>query len=119
MGQTKKDFRMLTCQGLIVLPQNLQLKEYSNEKGVTFFFNFATFDDRTENFHQFQGSLWVPGDKVDSWRKKLTPNRTFLLKYGEVSAPFKEKDKMPFVNIRITHTNLVPLKKIFFDKEEK
>ena len=109
---------MLTCQGLIVIPQNPQLKEFITDKGDAFFsFHFATFDDRTEKHHQFQGNLWVAANEIDKWRKRLIPNKVFLLKYAEVSAEYKEADKVPFVQIKMVSRNLVPLK-LYYDKDK-
>ena len=110
---------MLNCSGLVVIPNNHKFHEFKTEKGCYFSFNVASFDPNNEGYHLYSMSLWVADNEIEAWREKIQPNKVFLLKSADLAAPFKDAEKIPFVNIKTTTRNLMPLTKIFHEKKEK
>lgn len=109
---------MLSCNGLLVIPHDNQLKKFNTEKGCYFDFVAVSMENGTENWHQYHIKMWVSTDEVELWEKRIEPNKIFLLKWGEISALYKEKEKLPFTYIKVNPRNLLPMAKLHYEKKE-
>ena len=98
---------MLEVSGLVVIPENHQLRESPAGTGVYLNFNACSSENRGQERirHRFQISMWIPADELPSWREKITPGSVFHIRHADLSAEIRIKDdkEVAYPQVKANH----------------
>lgn len=95
---------MINCHGYILLPDDVEIKEYADKggRGISFFFEAISDDNLDKEVaHKYPILLWCPADKADDTRTKLVPRSIWYISSGEWSMRKRANSTYPLPQLRV------------------